>query len=139
LYEQHRALDPERFIVEGDVREHYTRWLETLSANPRAVVLVSGPEGAPTGYLIGEVDDAIPHFWMPACGYLHDIWVAENARHQGTGEALVSAALERFRALGAAQVRLVTATGNESARRFFASFGFRPCLVEMLVSLEPAK
>jgi ribosomal protein S18 acetylase RimI-like enzyme len=44
-------------------------------------------------------------------------------------------AIERFRAMGATQVRLETAAANDPARKLFESCGFRSATIEMLLEL----
>ena len=48
---------------------------------------------------------------------------------------MVMLAVERFREIGVAQVRLDTAAPNEVARGLFAACGFRPSTREMLLEI----
>lgn len=58
--------------------------------------------------------------------WIGGVYVAPEARGQGIGRALVSAAMERARAwIGVTQVHLSVAVPNEEARRLYLSLGFQ--------------
>lgn len=163
LHEQH---DPVRFQVRPDVLERYAKWLPERAADGRSVFLVAEREGAIgagegaakegtarsgantteaaaaggqglVGFLVGTIEPEVPIFWLPECGWVHDVWVDPAARGAGIGRGLVHAAAARFAALGVKQVRLHTGVFNEAARKVFAGTGFRPCVVEMLRETGP--
>ncbi|HYF14113.1 MAG TPA: GNAT family N-acetyltransferase [Phycisphaerales bacterium] len=130
LHERH---DPERFKVLPDVVERYASWLPERAEDPRSVLLVAEDgAGALIGFLVGTIEPEVPIFWIPECGWIHDIWVEPHARRHGVAKALVNAAAARFAELGQKQVRLHTAMFNDAARTVFGEAGFRPCVVEML-------
>lgn len=143
----HASRDPERFAVVPDVIERYAAWLPERAADARSVFLVAeweaigsgasggGGAGRIAGYLVGTVEPEVPIFWVPECGWVHDVFVEPWARGRGLGRALVRGAVERFGAMGVKQMRLHTAMFNEEARGVFAAEGFRPCVVEMLRGL----
>jgi GNAT superfamily N-acetyltransferase len=136
----HARHDPERFRVLPDVIERYARWLPERASDPRSVFLVAldpALRPGPVGFTVCTIEPEVPIFWVPECGWIHDLWVEPQARRRGLAVALVQAAAERFRALGVRQLRLHTASFNDAARATFARAGFRPCVVEMLRPLEP--
>jgi len=139
LCDLHASKDPQRFAVRTDVIERYATWLPERAVDPRSVLLVSTPSpgGAPVGFTVGTVEPEVPIFWIPACGWIHDVYVVPEARRQGVARGLVREAVARFRTIGVKQVRLHTGVFNEQARAAFAAEGFRPCVVEMLHALEP--
>lgn len=131
----HEARDPQRFRVLPDVIARYAKWLPERAGDPRSVFLVAeAPDvrAGPVGFLVGTIEPEVPIFWVPECGWVHDVWVEPIARRRGVARALVHAAAERFAGLGVKQMRLHTATFNDAARAAFAGAGFRPCVVEML-------
>ena len=83
------------------------------------------------GYVFADVERTN---WMELrgpCGIVHDIFVDESARRLGAGPQLLRAAVEWIHSRGRSQVVLMTKTKNEHAQRLFASFGFRPTMIEM--------
>lgn len=135
LCDLHASHDPQRFQVRADVIERYALWLPERAADPRSVLLVAeapdlGPH--PVAFLVGTIEPEVPIFWIPECGWVHDVWVEPVARRRGIARALVEAAAKRFTALGVKQMRLHTGMFNDAARATFAGAGFRPCVVEML-------
>lgn len=134
----HEAKDPQRFAVRPDVVERYRQWLPERAADPRSVFLVAEDEtGRIRGYLVGTVEPEIPIFWVPECGWIHDVYVDPEVQGRGTGLELVKAAVDAFRAIGVAQVRLHTGAFNDHARSLFARAGFRVSVIEMLCPLAP--
>ncbi len=130
LHERH---DPERFRVLPDVLDRYASWLPARAADPRSVLLVAQrDDGTLAGFTVGTVEPEVPIFWVPECGWIHDIWVEAAERRHGVARQLVDAAVERFKAIGVGQVRLHTGAFNETARQMFATAGFRTSVVEML-------
>lgn len=139
LCDLHQAKDPERFKVVPDVLDRYAGWLPQRAADPRSVFLVATADGIPglVAFTVGTVEPEVPIFWIPECGWIHDVYVVPEARRRGIANALVRAAKDRFRAIGVRQVRLHTGSFNDAARATFAKEGFRPCVVEMLSMLDP--
>jgi len=135
----HKSWDPVRFNFKDDVVERYRGWLTERSTDPRSVFLVAERNGKIIAYLIGTVEPEIPIYWQPECGEIHDVFVDPAYRNEGIARQLVSMSVEKFAELGVTQVRLTTATGNESARELFKSCGFRVSTVEMLVETEGVK
>jgi ribosomal protein S18 acetylase RimI-like enzyme len=142
LCDLHARHDPERFAVVPDVLDRYAHWLPERASDSRSVFLVATAEAADTpantpagtvvGFLVGTIEPEVPIFWIPACGWIHDIYVDPAHRRRGLARALVRDAAARFAALGVKQLRLHTAMFNDQARAAFAGEGFRPCVVEML-------
>lgn len=135
----HQQWDRQRFGLRGDPGESYDGWLRRRAQDPRSVFLVAENDaGQVVGYLIGTVESEIPIYWMPECGWIHDLWIDEPYRHEGLGRQMTMLAVEKFNALGVPQVRLQTAVANEAGRKLFEACGFRPCTVEMLLPLRDA-
>jgi ribosomal protein S18 acetylase RimI-like enzyme len=137
LCELHRAWDSAKYdFVEG-IEEMYRGWLTARSTDPRAVFLVAAREElGPIGFLIGTVEKEIPIYRLKEFGFIHDLWVEEDYRHEGVARQLVMQAIERFAEIGVSQVRLDTAAPNETARHLFERCGFRPGVIEMLSELN---
>jgi GNAT superfamily N-acetyltransferase len=137
LCDLHQQADPERFRVVPDVIERYAKWLPERAADPRSVFLVAEHplvKGL-AGFAVCTIEPEVPIFWVPECGWVHDVFVVPSARRHGVARALVREVCARFTALGVKQVRLHTAAFNDAARAAFSREGFRPCVVEMLRGL----
>jgi ribosomal protein S18 acetylase RimI-like enzyme len=113
----------------------YRGWLAARATDARSVFLVADTGEKIVGFLVGTVEPEIPIYKLREMGFIHDLWVEEEYRHEGIGRQLVTVAVERFREIGVAQVRGDTAWQNEAARNLMRSVGFRPSIVEMLIEI----
>jgi GNAT superfamily N-acetyltransferase len=136
----HASNDPQRFAVVPDVLDRYASWLPLRATDPRSIFLVAEVPGVPglAGYAVCTIEPEVPIFWVPECGWIHDIYVVPDARRHGLARQFVREITARFVALGVKQMRLHTGAFNDSARTLFAAEGFRPCVVEMLKPLTPS-
>ncbi len=131
----HERTDPARYPMRPDVAGRYERWLPQRAADLRSVFLVAESAGTVRGFLVGTVEKNIPIYTLEEFGFIHDMWVEPESRRRGAARALVEGAIERFRAMGVAQIRLETAAANDAARRLFESCGFRVGSIDMLRDL----
>ena len=131
----HEKLDPAKYTFRSDPGEMYRDWLRSRATDPQSVFLVADSGTKLAGFLIGTVQDEIPIYRVEQIGFIHDLWVEENYRHEGIGRQLVTMAIEKFRDTGVKQIRCDTAWANEIARELFKTCGFRPSTVEMLIEL----
>ena len=133
LMRQHCEFDRLRFMAPpADPESGYGRFLGTQLNEDDAAVLVAA-EGA--GRVIGYVYAALePQSWKElrdSAGFIHDVVVAPEAQRHGVATALVEAACEWLRSIGAPRVVLWTADKNDRAQRLFARLGFRKTMIEM--------
>ena len=135
----HEGWDPAKYGFRARPSTMYRGWLRGRATDPRGVLLVAErePGGRLVGFVVGTVDAEIPIYRVTEYGFIHDLWVEPDYRHEGVGRQLVMRAVERFRDLGVTQVRLDTAAANDPARELFKRCGFRVSTLEMLVELEP--
>ena len=138
----HESWDPAKYGYRPNPEQMYRRWMTARADDPRAVFLVAERTDAMlaevpflAGFLIGTVEREIPIYRLEEFGFVHDVWVEPEYRHEGIGRQMVMLAVERFGAIGVKQVRLDTATKNDAARALFAACGFRPSITEMLIEL----
>jgi ribosomal protein S18 acetylase RimI-like enzyme len=136
LVRQHHALDPERFMIFEPVEPSYERYLTGELNDPDAVVLAAVRGESVAGYAYGRMEPRDWNALRDACGALHDIYVDEGVRRQGTARLLLEEMIRRLEAKGAPRVVLMTAWGNTAAQRLFESFGFRRTMVEMAVEIR---
>ena len=139
LVRLHHSFDRSRFLALDDVEDGYGRWLVREASRDRALVLVAeGGDGAIVGYLYGTLEDMSWEDLRGPCGYLHDLWVDDDARGGGVATALVEGASDLFRERGAPRLVLMTASRNASAHALFRKLGFRDTMIEMTRELGPA-
>lgn len=99
--------------------------LQLLQTPEAATILVARhPSGQPVGMvvLLYTVSTALgdPVAW------LEDMVVQPGCRSQGTGTALLQAALQTARERGCQRITLLTDQDNQRAQRFYARQGFGP-------------
>jgi ribosomal protein S18 acetylase RimI-like enzyme len=131
----HEAWDSAKYGFLPHPESRYSRWLTGRADDPRSVFLVAEVDGKIVAFLIGMAEEEIPIYRLKEFGFVHDLWVEEDYRHEGIGRQMVMLAIEKFKEMGVKQIRLDTATANEPARKLFASCGFRVSTIEMLVEL----
>jgi GNAT superfamily N-acetyltransferase len=97
-----------------------TERLRPLIANPEVRVLLGGEP--PHGVAVVRFR---PSFWTGALdAYLEELYVAPGERGQGTGRALLEAAIEAARRAGAAHIDLATSEEDTAAIALYESCGF---------------
>jgi ribosomal protein S18 acetylase RimI-like enzyme len=131
----HEDWDAAKYGFVSDPHERYRRWLTARSTDPQSVFLVAEREGRLVAFLIGTIEQEIPIYRMKEFGFIHDLWVEEEYRHEGIARQMVMLAIEKLKSAGVRQVRLDTAAANEPARKLFSSCGFRPSTIEMLLEI----
>jgi ribosomal protein S18 acetylase RimI-like enzyme len=131
----HENWDPQRFDYRADVEKMYSGWLRARAVDDRSVFLVAEREGKIVAFLIATIDETIPIYRLQEIGFVHDVWVEPEYRHEGIGRQIAMLAIEKFREKGVKQIRLETAIANEAARSLFKSCGFRVSSIEMLCDI----
>ena len=135
----HEELDRPRYFARAQPQEMYRNWLTRRADDDRSVFLVAesnpGPPPELVGFLIATTESEIPIYELQEYGFIHDLWVDEAYRNEGTARQLVTLAVERFSRIGVKQIRLAAAWENAPARSLFARCGFRPATVEMMIEL----
>jgi GNAT superfamily N-acetyltransferase len=139
LMRQHHASDPRRFILTDRPEDGYRRFLVSLVADPDSLVLVAERENEILGYVFAGIEPTSWRDLRGPCGFIHDVYVHESARRQGTGQDLLRAAIAWAHSRGMAQVVLWSKSGNDGAQRLFAKLGFRETMVEMTLDGEASK
>ena len=137
LVQTHHDFDPRRFIAATRQTEQgYASYLGSQLQEPTVVVLVAVQAEQVVGYTYAGLEG---QDWMalrgPA-GALYDIIVDPARRGHGVGRMLLDATVARLKSLGAPQLVLSTAYGNEPAQRLFTRAGFRRTMIEMTRDLD---
>ena len=87
-----------------------------------ASILFMARDGA--GSIVGSLTLAVFRIPTGMRAWIEDVVVDDSARGAGAGEALVDAAIERSRALGAKTVDLTSRPSREAANRLYVRLGF---------------
>jgi ribosomal protein S18 acetylase RimI-like enzyme len=136
LLRTHYAFDSRRFMAPpADPEAGYAWFLGTQLKETDVSVFVAERSGRVIGYVYAGLE---PQSWKElreAAGFIHDVVVAPEAQRRGVANALVEAACEWFRSIGAPRVVLWTAEQNEGAQRLFSRLGFRRTMIEMTKEL----
>ena len=139
LMRAHYAFDRQRFLAPGEGAEQgYASFLGSVLESAEDCVFVAEQDGVVAGYVYVALE---PHSWKelrgPA-GFIHDLAVADEARHSGIGTKLMQVAIDWLRERDAPRVILWTAASNETAQSLFRQLGFRETMMEMTLELpEP--
>jgi ribosomal protein S18 acetylase RimI-like enzyme len=132
LMRAHYTFDSLRFMAPpGNPEAGYAWFLGTQLKKDDVAVFVAETPGRVLGYVYAALE---PQSWKELrdeAGYIHDVVVVPEAQRHGVASALVNAACEWFRSIGAPRVVLGTAEKNEGAQRLFARLGFRRTMIEM--------
>ena len=138
LMRQHHASDPRRFILTDRPEAGYGRFLASQLADPNVAVLVAEQSGEIVGYVFAGIEPISWRDLRGPCGFIHDVYVDERVRHQGTGQDLLRAAIAWARSKGMSQIVLWSKSGNDAAQRVFTRLGFRETMVEMTLDRDPS-
>jgi len=137
LLRAHYAFDQQRFMApRGDPEAGYAWFLGSQLKEDDVAVFVAEQAGTIVGYVYAGLE---PQSWKElreAAGFIHDVVVTPEAQRHGVASALIEAACDWFRSIGAPRVVLWTAEKNEVAQRLFARLGFRRTMIEMTRELE---
>jgi ribosomal protein S18 acetylase RimI-like enzyme len=136
----HEKLDPAKYGFRPDAAGMYEAWLRAQASDPKSVFLVAdatvaGEPAKLAGFLIGTVVKELPIYRLTEFGFIHDVWVENEYRHEGVARQMTTLAVERFREIGVLQIRLDIVRANDAAHGLFAACGFRPSTSEMLIEL----
>lgn len=131
LMRQHHASDPRRFILTDRPEEGYGRFLVSQLKDPDMLVLVAERSNEVVGYVFAGIEPTSWRDLRGPCGFIHDVYVRESARKEGTGQRLLRDAIDWIHSRGMTQVVLWSKAGNDSAQRLFTKLGFRDTMIEM--------
>jgi ribosomal protein S18 acetylase RimI-like enzyme len=112
--------------------------LAALIQDPNCIVAVAERGGKVVGHIYGAVVNRAENEFCRADSYLYiyQIGVADDARRQGAGTALIAFVRDRARALGATALQADHWAFNARARDFFEACGFEPMKVMVRHALQ---
>ena len=134
---EHYAFDQKRFMAPpADPEAGYAWFLGTQLKEDDGAVFVAERAGTVIGYVYAGLE---PQSWKELreeAGFIHDVVVAPEGQRLGIASALIEAACDWLRSIGAPRVVLWTADKNEGAQRLFTRLGFRRTMIEMTRELD---
>jgi len=140
LREHHLTLAPSWFPAPYDAAESWQRRARQYRAwlcEPDSFVLAARHDHQLIGYAMVHLRDGSPTWpFSERAGELETLAVLREKRGRGVGRALLKAARDRLRALGAREISLHLLVGNQSAGRFYDRQGFRPFATWLTSSLR---
>jgi GNAT superfamily N-acetyltransferase len=104
-------------------------------ARADAALLVAELGAAPVGYAFVRMEEESIEDLRGVSAWLHDIYVAPEARGHGVGKKLVEAAIDAARSLGSNNLMLSVSPSNGPGRRLFERMGLRTTMIEMRLEL----
>ncbi|HUR99656.1 MAG TPA: GNAT family N-acetyltransferase [Pyrinomonadaceae bacterium] len=135
LFAQHREYDRERFADLGNLGGA-ERYYGSRAAAEEAIVLVAEVSGEVIGFVYAEFEELNYAELLESAVWVHDLFIDETTRRTGAGKALIDAAGEIAKHMGADKLVLHVAAKNEFAKSFFEGQGFRETMVEMTLGLN---
>ena len=124
LDDQHTAGRPDVFCG-SSTRPRPRESVAGLLATPESTVLVAELDGRIVGHVVVRMRDEARALLVPRrYGEVDALFVMEQARHQGVGQALMKAAEEWVRQAGGGVIELVVWEFNEAAIRFYEARGY---------------
>jgi len=102
----------------------YMTWIRVSCEDSSQRVLVADSRGQAVGYVTCQLD-------LAGSGQIGLVGIAEHARGQGIGQALIGNALGWFRSQGAREVIVVTQARNVAAQRLYQQARFRTSKLEL--------
>jgi len=137
LVRAHHAFEPERFFIFDPIEPGYGRFLLSTIDDPAAVMRVAEIDGlGVVGYVFARIEKQDWSRLLEGHGKIHDVAVDPRARRRGVARALLVAAIEELKALGAKRLLADTAAKNADAQALFASLGFGPTMIEQFKSVD---
>src|SRR5947207_12233444 len=106
LCKLHESWDPAKYSFLPNIPQMYDHWLRERAGHRRSVFLVAEtarPERI-VGFVVGRVEREIPIYRLKEYGFLHDLWVEPEYRHEGVERQMVMVAVEKFEEGGGERV-----------------------------------
>lgn len=142
MVEHHRRVVGAQWpVLEADVawerrREHYSAWLADGSGF--IFVADSADTQRPIGYLACRLLPAGPTFDLGELrGDVDSLIIAEAARGQGIGSALLNACRAELQSRGVRYWSIAVVEANTQAVKLYERLGFRPFVRSMLAEINP--
>lgn len=131
------AFQPDRDLSIEAADDHLA-YLEAGMASSEGFATAAERGGKLVGFLMAVLDSEDGSYVLPEArtfGYITDIFVTQQARGSGVGQALLRDAEARFRAKGLARARITTLAANKVALMRYEGAGYCPLEVTLVKEL----
>jgi GNAT superfamily N-acetyltransferase len=120
----HAELD--RFFTRrADGHVNFRRYVETLLASERSLMVVAIENEQVIGYSLAEIADYPPVFETERHGQIMDMAVLPRFRRKGAGELMLAYLNRWFDGQGVKRIELRIASKNAMGRSFWEKHGFK--------------
>lgn len=108
--------------IETPFEADFQKVFSLCLADPRCHIIVAERRAQILGYLTLWLRPCLSHAGL--CALIDDLVIAEGARGQGMGKALLEEALKRAQGAGCVEIEVSTGFDNEPAQSLYRSQGF---------------
>ena len=91
----HESWDPAKYGFLEHPEKRYKWWPYQQVDDPHCVFLVAQSDEIVT-FLIATIEQEIPIYRLKEFGFIHDVWVEEEYRHEGIARQLTMLAMGRY-------------------------------------------
>lgn len=123
LEEEMAALHPMWPLADG-LPEPAAEALARAVDDPEALVTLGLIDGAPFGFLLARVEELLPQAKETKAGAIRLVFVDQEAREVGVGEAMLDFTLTELRARGLDRFDAHVLPGHRLVKNFFEAGGF---------------
>lgn len=99
--------------------------IESILDSPDWVVVVGEIDAVTFGFLAARIEGMLPQAGNRLIGAVRLIFVEQDAREVGVGEAMLASALQELRARGIATFDAHVLPGHRLVKNFFEASGFK--------------
>jgi GNAT superfamily N-acetyltransferase len=128
---EHR-FEPNRRIDAQAGKDYFLVLLERV-AEHQGRIFVAEADGQPIGWAVFLVEQDLIYVIEDerTYGYIAELFVKENVRGQGVGQALIKACEGEGRARGLKRMMIGVIPANERAAKVYAEAGYSPYAMEL--------
>ena len=114
----------EAWALADGLAEPRLETLHRLLVDPNAHLVVGTIDDIVFGFALGTVEPLLPQAGGEELGVVRMIYVEEDARMVGVGEAMLAGLMAWFRSRGLSRFDAIVSPGHRLAKNFFEAAGF---------------
>ncbi len=121
----------EAWAVAEGLAEPVAESLETILADEDSLLGVGLIDGLVFGFIWGRIEPMLPQAGGERIGVIRLVFVEEEARSVGVGEAMLTGMLDELRRRGLSRFDAIVSPGHRLAKNFFESADFKARRITM--------